>query len=207
MKMFKLSTIMVVVTMLALSLCTFPQHANAQSGNVIREFVNDPYMPVLTAAPANTLTTASLTLHYTGNPVAGNTIAIKGTGYSEFYEFYTPPTYTGANVGLPIGTTSDVTATSATAIINAKSNLVKVTTVTAGTTDTIAFKAKKVGVQGNGITIVHDDDNLTTGTMSGGASPRYGDKGTFVAEFSSGTIKLWVRSSSTDSTGVWMKPQ
>jgi hypothetical protein len=193
--------------------------ATAQTGSnvpVVREFIDKPYIPVLTTAPNNTVTSASCKLVYTGNPVAGNTLTISGPMYArEVYEFYST-TYTGDNTGVAIGETSTTTYSSLATSINTNSRFLRGSNDGSGTTCTLTARNPFSGHDGNGIKV---DEALTSCTvtslsaaklMTTGASCTDGKKGALVMQFAASdtTATLWVKTAAGRKTAnVWKRVQ
>lgn len=189
-------------------------NVDAQTVNVpvIRDFIQQPYVPVLTTAPSNVVTTATCALTITDNVVAGNTITISGPTYpAEVYEFYTT-TYTGTNTG--VERHGSVTATSygnLVTAINDNSNFIRAT-LTGDTTLTLAARLPFSGHSGNGIKVEEVLTNAVavrlsaTKFMNTGVSVMAGPKGALCIENSDGVYYLWFKTAAGRKTaGLWIR--
>ncbi|OPZ49241.1 MAG: hypothetical protein BWY95_00192 [Bacteroidetes bacterium ADurb.BinA104] len=214
MRNYKYNLLLVIAfVLLLLMFCAGPK-ANAQSQQTIKAFLEQPWIPVETSEPANTVTTATATFTYSDQPDAGNTLTISGAGFdAEVYEFYeNGTTYSGDNIGVEIGAAEDASYANLEAAINTYSEFV-VCSLTTGT-NTVLLTADASenptfrGHNGNYITLTDDVANATIpAALTGGTSASAGQTGSLWYEDDATTSvgdALWVKLADTRYTsGVW----
>jgi hypothetical protein len=202
-----------VVLVISLVVFTVFNHKEpvAQSRDEIRDFMDAPWIPVVTEAPDNVHTRATQTLNYSGQPAAADTLTISGPGsQTEVFEFYANGgTYTGSNIGVEKNTTEDGTYNTLATVISANSLFVDASNNTGSNVTTLTAQGNTYrGERGNDIDLAESIANATlTGTsLAGGVSVSRGNAGElrYVNGATDYTDQLWIKTSDARYTsGVW----